>query len=365
MPALKATAQATTTSPGVAEPEPASELASGEGNAFANDALVRARASESKGRTPGWFELLGQRFGTLSEVHDWVEAESEKPGSTVPLEPELRVTLPAGSIVHQHEATVWTHWAPDQKLVLDGAGAVVSGLRDGRPTPGFFLSYRPIVGAGTSGAAPAKANFRMTGLTVRGYESGGVEISPQSAPGDAHRWDGGIAAFVEGAQIDGNRFEQLGSKHTKPGKADWSKQRYGVGGVLFRGVSGASITGNVFDALENGEVAGTDDGPKLIHAVYLRDGSSGNTVTDNTFNHVSGDPVRVSNASNHNTIKGNTSRDAGNKALVSEFYNPTAGEADSVGNVVAANNIGTKYGSKQKAKRLHEAKSMQARPELA
>jgi hypothetical protein len=33
--------------------------------------------------------------------------------------------------------------------------------------------------------------------------------------------------------------------------------------------------------------------------------------------------------------------------------------------VVAANNIGTKYGSKQKAKRLHEAKSMQARPELA
>ena len=135
---------------------------------------------------PGTFSLLGQSFTTLQAVHDWVEAESQTPGSTVPHEPVLRVSLTPGSLVHQPFQTTWSHYNPGQKLIIEGNGATVSGFRGSQPSPGFFLSYRLTVGAGTSAAAPAAANFEMRGLTVRGFEAGGVEISPQTAAGEVH-----------------------------------------------------------------------------------------------------------------------------------------------------------------------------------
>lgn len=343
-------------------------------NSLAQDQLASDQASErstraadgDKGRVAGSFELLGQRFATLQAVHDWVEAQKQDPTSTVPHEPVLKVSLTPDSIIHERQQTLWTTYSPDQRLVIEGNGAVVSGLKGGRPTPGFFLSYRPNVGAGTTEAAPAAANFTMSGVTVRGYESGGVEISPQTQSGSDHKWDGGVSAFLSGAVIDHNRFEDLGSLHSKPGAADWSKQRYGVGGVLARGLQGSQITDNVFDGLENGDVKGTSTGPRLIHGVYLRDHSSNNTVSGNRFKDISGDSVRVSNASNDNQITDNRSRNAGLRTLVSEFWNPTAGEADSHGNRVTDNNIGDVYGpSQKKAKRFLETKSTAKRPALA
>ena len=348
-----------------AGPAPARGPAAARGRSNADAAAELRARSADKPRPPGAFHLLGQVFGDLQSLHDWVVAECARPGSTVAQEPVLHVRLTPGSRVVQHQQVTWSHHLPHQRLVLDGAGAEVDGTRAGRPTPGFFLSYRPVVGP-SSAAAPAKANFTMTGLTVRGFESGGVELSPQAGPGAAHRWDAGIAAFMEGAVIEGNRFEDLGSLHSAPGAADWATQRYGVGGILARGTVGSRFSHNRFDDLENGAVAGTPTGPRLIHGVYLRDGSSHNEVRGNRFSDLSGDAIRVSNASDHNEITGNRARNSGVHALVSEFYNPTAGEADSVGNRIAGNTPGDTYGpGRRAAQPFREAVSRKPRPGLA
>lgn len=324
------------------------------GNAHAQEQLRASNTEESTASAAGAFQLLGQSFGSLQALHDWLLAERDRPGSTVPHEPVLRVTVSPGATIHQREQTTWTYYSPDQQLILDGQGAVISGRHSGRPTPGWWLSYRPVVDS--TQAAPAKANFEMRGLTIRGYESGGLEISPQSGAGAAHANDGGITAFLDGALIEANRFEQLGSKDTPYKKTNYDAGRFGAAGVLMRGVSGSTIADNVFEGLENGEVRGTPTGERLIHAVYARDRSCNNDIRDNTFQDVSGDPVRFSNASNDNQVSGNTARNAGLSTLVSEFYNsgPQRLEQDSTGNRVFNNDRGRAYGSRKKITKTQE-----------
>lgn len=324
------------------------------GNAHAQEQLRSRSDEESSASSAGAFQLLGQSFGSLQALHDWLLAERDRPGSTVPHEPVLRVTVSPGATIHQREQTTWTYYSPDQRLILDGQGAVISGRHNGRPTPGWWLSYRPVVES--TQAAPAKANFEMRGLTIRGYESGGLEISPQSGAGAEHAYDGGMTAFLEGALIEDNRFEQLGSKDTPYKNTDYAAGRFGAAGVLMRGVSGSTIADNVFEGLENGEVRGTPTGERLIHAVYARDRSCNNEIRGNTFKDVSGDPVRFSNASNDNQVSGNTSRNAGLSTLVSEFYNsgPHRLEQDSTGNRVFNNDRGRAYGSRKKVTKTQE-----------
>jgi len=330
------------------------------------NAARQERMAGAKGRKPpGTFQVLGQTFGSLQSLHDWLVDQAATPGSSVPHEPVLRITLTPGSVISQHEQTTWHYYRPGQKVVLEGHGATVSGLRSkGRPSPGFFLAYRPIVGPDTSESSPAAANFEMRGVTVRGFESGGLQLSPQTGGGVGHEWDGGNTAFMAGAVIAGNRFEDLGSKKTPYRQTSWSGQRYGVGGVLMHGVQQSLIADNDFEDLENGKVRGTNTGQRLIHAVYARDRSSDNDIVGNRFKDVSGDAVRVSNASNDNEIVGNRSRNAGVGALVSEFYNPTAGEQDSTGNQLRGNTVGRLYGRRRRAKAFRETISRAPRPDL-
>jgi hypothetical protein len=170
---------------------------------------------------------------------------------------------------------------------------------------------------------PAAANFEMRGLTVSGFQSGGVQINPLTAAPtkeDPHTWDGGNTAAIAGAILEGNRFEDLGSLHSKQKDVSWAKQQYGIGGIELHGVSDSLIKDNVFDDLENGKVAGAinkgkpkgqemDNGEHLLHAIYVRDQSSGNRIEGNRFTDVSGDAIRFSNGSNDNTVVGNSSRE--------------------------------------------------------
>ena len=362
------------------------------GNAFAAEQLAASQAAEGAASDlqprsgadtrVGSFQLLGQTFGSLQAVHDWVVAQAATPGSTVPHEPVLRVTLTPGAILAA-SSTLWTHYSPGQKLVIEGNGATVSGERGGRPGPGYFLQYRPIVGAGTMDK-PAAANFEMRGLTVSGFQSGGVQINPLTAAPteeDSHSWDGGNTAAIEGAILEGNRFEDLGSLHSKQKDVSWAKQQYGIGGIELHGVSNSLIKDNVFDDLENGTVKGAinkkkpkdqekDNGEHLLHAIYVRDQSSGNRIEGNRFSDVSGDAIRFSNGSNDNTVVGNSAKNAGQGALISEFYNPTAGERDSTGNSWSGNDAGRVYargkqrGKTRKAKTFDETVSHGKRPEL-
>lgn len=318
------------------------------------------RAGE-KGRPEGRFHVLGQAFATLGEVHDWLQAER-------PQDPVVEVRLTPKSVIHVSAQTTWHYYNPNQRIVLDGQGAIVTGLVASRPSLGYFLSYRPAVGAGTTADRPAAANIEVRNVSIRGFESGGIEISPVTAPGAEHAWGGGIEAFVAGAHIHDTELKGLGSKRTAPGQAVWNQMRFGAAGIMMRGVQGSVIEDNRFDHLENGRVSGSNNGPGLIHAVYINNASSGNVIRNNRFTNVSGDAIRVSNGSNKNRIVGNESKNAGKKALVNHWYNvgdPEHPQLPSKGTVIRKNEVGSLYGSETQAKLLHEQKSHGKRPDLA
>ena len=231
---------------------------------------------------------------------------------------------------------------------------------------------------------PAAANFEMRGVTVSGFQSGGVRISPQTAPAspeDSHYSDGGNTAALTDAILEDNRFEDLGSLHSKAEDTDYGSYRTGFAGIELHGVNDSLIKGNVFDDLENGKVPGAinmkkpkgqqrDNGEHLLHAIYARDQSSGNRIEDNRFSDISGDAIRFSNASNDNTVTGNRAKNSGQGALISEFYNPTTGEQDSTGNTWAENDPGRVYargkqrGTTDKAKMYTESVSHGKRPDM-
>lgn len=328
-------------------------------------ARVRPPGGENEARPQAQFEVLGERFDTLQQVHDHLQAV--QPGG-----PEVVVRLTDGAANRPTAQTTWTYYQPGQKIVLDGVGRKVDGMRGGRPTLGYFLSYRPIIGEGHGADRPAAANLEVRNLTIRGFQSGGIEISPQTGAGVDHQWDGGNTAFVTGAHIHGVRFKDLGSKHSAPGEAVWSKMQFGAGGIMARGLMGSTIEDNRFVGLENGRVRGAANGgkagPQLLHAVYLNNHSSGNTIRDNQFDTISGDVVRVSNGSHDNQIIGNRSENAGKQAFVSDWFNnrdPKNPQTASNGTVIAGNTIGTRYGSERRAKRFHRKESKGVRPDLA
>lgn len=298
---------------------------------------------------PGMFLVAGQTFASLGEVHDWLTTAK-------PQDPEIVIKVTPGGQVDATAQTLWHYYNPNQKIVLDGQGGTVTGLNAGHPTVGYFLSYRPAVGTDTSVDRPAAANLEVKNLSIRGFESGGIEISPQQVAGKANEWDGGINAFVGGASIHDTNFSDLGNKNTARKDRVWNNLRFGAAGVMMRGVQNSVVEDCNFQGLTNGEMTfhNTDDNGKqttthgegnhLFHAMYLRDQSSNNVVRNNRFDDVGGDTVRVSNASNHNVIAGNTAQNAGVHGLVSNWFNSAKGEKDSTGTMIRNNKIGHVHG---------------------
>lgn len=311
------------------------------------------------------FEVLGERFDTLQQVHDHLMAAQ-------PIGPEVVVRLTDGVANRPSAQTTWSYYQPGQKIVLDGVGRKVDGMHGGRPTLGYFLSYRPVIGEGHGADRPAAANLEVRNLTIRGFQSGGIEISPQTGAGADHHWDGGNTAFLQGAHIHGVRFKDLGSKRSAADEANWGKLQFGAGGIMARGLMDSTIEGNSFVGLENGLVQGAANrgkaGPQLLHAIYLNNHSAGNTIRNNRFDTVSGDVVRISNGSDDNHIVGNRSDNAGKQAFVSDWFNnrdPSNPQVASRGTVIEANKIGSRYQSERRAKRFHRKESRGVRPDLA
>ncbi|RFU39919.1 right-handed parallel beta-helix repeat-containing protein [Actinomadura logoneensis] len=105
--------------------------------------------------------------------------------------------------------------------------------------------------------------------------------------------------FIKGSRnitITGNTFKNLrGPK--------------GYAGVHIQDSTGISISRNVFTRLSN---AGNMHGVYLVRTSHVR-------ITKNTFSYVTGDPVRLRDASNYNTVDGNTMTHSGRYALLSEW----------------------------------------------
>lgn len=325
--------------------------------------------------------------GGLPDLHDWL---MDNQTALAGYSGALNVTF--SGTVHQSEQVIWTYYHPNQKLVLQGAkGAVVTGFTDAGEgkeyaSPGYFLCYRPMIPQAMTAANPAAANFEMRGLSVSGFVSGGVEISPRHGqlpsadayPGtnpESGHGEGGLDAFISGAVIEDNTFEKMGTRYMKPGAERYAPgeedgyKNCGYGGIVARGLEYSTIEDNAFSHLENrdstrkAEDGGDVNWQGLIHGVYLRDSSSHNAIRGNDFSQISGAPVKLTNQADANTIRRNSSSHAGKDSFVLEQYNPNgnpggAVEADSKGygsngiakasdkkKYISGNHVGSAYGA--------------------
>ena len=300
----------------------------------------------------------------LAEAHSYLmdhQAELAHKSGTITIEFKGTVT--------QRAQVIWSYYHPNHRLKLKGIGnAVVSGF-DRKPNgkikkktavPGYFLAYRPIINQDMENS-PAKANFSMDNLTVEGYVSGGVEISPrkgvlptsngalQAMDPEMDHYHGGREAFIEGAMFTDNVFQKMGTKYLKKGVErydtnDPEAYKYaGYGGIMARGLSSSVFEGNRFDSLinrdskvrnttkdENGNALKYEDSEVnwegLIHGIYLNNQSSNNLVYDNAFSDISGAPVKLTDRSNDNIVHKNTSDNAGKNAFILEHFNEAEGK---------------------------------------
>lgn len=149
------------------------------------------------------------------------------------------------------------------------------------------------------------ANLRFYYLQVERYSQGGLKL------------DGGTKTNVAGVRVAGsaglNRnlihgmvFRNLGEKYAAAG--------LGYGAVDLINSSDNVIQHNEFRSVEN-----RSGNAALIHGIYLAHWSARNTVTENTFHTISGDPIRVRNDSNDNRVTKNSFERTGGYAFSDWF----------------------------------------------
>lgn len=104
--------------------------------------------------------------------------------------------------------------------------------------------------------------------------------------------DNGAEAPVKNHQIRNMVFTNIGNKYQNPDLDTID----GYAAIRLIEVSNASLRNSTFKNLEN------TTGPAKIHAFYLANGSSNNSIVNHQITNVSGDPLRVRNNSNYNTF---------------------------------------------------------------
>lgn len=250
--------------------------------------------------------VLGHTFDTLDQVQEWLNVVKPR-GATIVIQGKGRIQAPS---------TVWTYGREGQTVVIRGGTYVGNGAK------GFWLSYRPAVGDGTTRSRPANMPLVIRDVTVSGYRNGGLEVSPTVAVG-GNPYEAGNLAWLGAVTVRDSRFASMG---TRSG-GNYTTGDFGVAGVLARGTTGLRVVRSDFRGLRNGNITGARNGPDLIHGVYARDGSHA-TVQGNHFQGISGDPLRVSNNSWMGAY-GNTAVNSGERAMISDWWNVDANQTGS------------------------------------
>ncbi|MEV5544773.1 right-handed parallel beta-helix repeat-containing protein [Streptomyces sp. NPDC052309] len=140
---------------------------------------------------------------------------------------------------------------------------------------------------------------------------GGFTIKGRTFSGHANAI---LLRNVSNVTVSGNTFKNLSGST-------------GFAGVHVQNSSGIKIRNNTFSGLRNGG---------KMHGVYMVK-TSGSTITGNTFSSISGDPVRIRNASSRNTVSDNTFTKSGTYALFSEWGRLEKGETCGRDNVFKNN----------------------------
>jgi hypothetical protein len=170
----------------------------------------------------------------------------------------------------------------------------------------------------------------QTGHTSRDHQNPPMYIKP--------------SAGVNGNTVFGMTFSDIGDAFA-PGQT-------GFGAILLTDSSGNSITNNTFDHVENvGASAG------LIHGIYVTHFSSSNTIDGNVFTTISSDAVKVRDRSNANVVDHNRfSATGGSSAYRDEFcdlacvraHPGTPRQCASYDNRFFSNTVGTVFGGTAK-----------------
>lgn len=148
------------------------------------------------------------------------------------------------------------------------------------------------------------SNLHFYYLKVRGYRIGGVALDGPSKT----NWNGSN-------YFRGNYFHELGSLYKANGPTP------GYAGIALVRSRNNLLQSNHFVDLEN--PAGSEQA--YIHGVYMRDEANWNRIENNAFINISGDPIRVRNYSNGNTVQYNSFTNTGRVGLYGDWYNNPSG----------------------------------------
>lgn len=175
----------------------------------------------------------------------------------------------------------WTGSGTPERPVFDGDGARML----------FYLNR-------TSARSGARTNLEFHWLHLRDYVVAGLTFA-------SNRDD--PAGFSSHNRVEDCVFEDIGNVGGEPDA--------GLGGVVLSNTRDSAVLRSTFRRLVN-----TPADAGLIHGVYLSHHATGNVVSHNTFRTISGDPIRVRDASHFNTFHHNTFRDAGEAAIFGDWY---------------------------------------------
>jgi len=200
-------------------------------------------------------------------------------------------------------------------------------------TPIDFTSERPIFDGGgtletwftlnkTNGTA---SNLRFRYIKVQNYNTA------MSFNGNRNQ----VSHWNSGNELYGMFFSRIGGRY--------STSSYSTAAIRFVNSRDNSISNNHFvDILNNSAEA------SAIHAIYFAHYSSNNIVFKNRFLRVNGDPIKIRDESNFNSISDNRFYSSGNIAFYQGWYcnkkirddcTKASGECPSIGNEFRKNDL--------------------------
>lgn len=254
-------------------------------------------------------------------------------------------------------------WAAEKVIYMAPAG---SDDRDGTSLKNAVLSLQRALGIADSVSDPkvqrvkisvANGVYRAQTVTTKGL-SGGKElvITADDPKGGRPKFDGDgkggtwftlsnstgqptniriagleVANYHTAITLNGNRNNTKASNggneirdniFNNIGQIAQSGAKPSTAAIRLVNSDNNRITRNRFINIRNLEKCG------LLHAIYVAHDSTGNTISDNSFQDCCGDAVRLRDGSNNNVVSNNTFKDAWDKAPVSDWYCDSSARAD-------------------------------------
>jgi hypothetical protein len=187
----------------------------------------------------------------------------------------VKVNIAPGT--YPYASTVWSYSDPTYATQIIGQSVVM----DGRFATDWGLHIAP---------KNIRSNIQVFHITWTRYLRGGMTIGG----GDRNR-------------IYHNTFSRIGSYYSKKPEV--------------RAYAGIYLIDNRYNSIEKSifvDILNTGSGYGNEHGVYIVD-STDNQVTGSTFSNVGGDPIRVRDAANHNTISGNVFANSGALGYIGDW----------------------------------------------